>query len=184
MLRLWLDTNVAFSPARLRTLCDLARRKRVEVAVHPQVYLERRRQMRAQTGTSFDEAVFDAFLRRAGIVVPSFTLDQPTAAAWADLLHRRYPTHDAWESAKQRTLGGELRAGFAVSPGRMPMTTDWLIALSIEPEPSWRVITDDKGEEWCALRDADPCRALRWDDAVAWLEALPDAPPSAPGHGR
>jgi hypothetical protein len=44
---------------------------------------------------------------------------------------------------------------------------------------SARAITTDPGEEWRVLRDAEPRRALRWDEAIAWLEALPDAAPSS-----
>lgn len=180
-VRLWLDTNVARSTARLSEICSLARRKGVEVAVHPQVYLERRRQMRIETGPSFDAALFDSFLQRKGIQVPAFTLDLERAGSWADTLHKRYPSEVAWESAKQRTLGGELRKAFSVLPGDMPMTTDWLIALTVEHDISSWIITEDDGEEWVLLRDTAPPRVLRWNEALAWLRALPDASPSEPG---
>ena len=176
-MRLWIDANVARSTVNIRALSRLARSKGVEVIVHPQVYLERRRQMRVQEGERFKEALFDGFLRQQRINVFEAFIDQPMAAGWADELFRRYPTKDAWEAAKQRTLGGELRTGFAVEPGQMPMTTDWLIALTIESDLQSRVITDDKREEWKFLRDAEPRRAFRWKEAMEWLGSLPDQAP-------
>ena len=100
-------------------------------------------------------------------------LDKSTASTFADALHRRYPTNKDWELAKKNTLGGDLRADYKVVPGKMPMTTDWLIALAVELDPESRIITEDKKEEWRHLREAEPKRAFRWDEAVAWLETLP-----------
>ena len=178
MPSLWIDTNVARSVTDLRTLCRLAQRKGVRVVVHPQVYLERRRQMRAdcaRDGREFSEVSFDGFLRQQHIEVRPLVLDQETAGAWADALHLRYPSNETWEAAKKATLGGDLRAGFRVEPGDMPMTTDWLIALVVERDAAARIITRDEGEEWRVLREATPPRALRWEEAIAWLEALADA---------
>ncbi|MGK3997272.1 hypothetical protein [Sorangium sp. So ce1024] len=172
-MRLWIDTNVARSVTAIEELCSLAESKGVEVVVHAQVYLERRRQMRARAGARFSAARFDGFLRQCGIKVVDIHLDHPTAARWADDLCQRYPTDAAWELAKQRTLGGELRADFKVLPGRMPMTTDWLIALAVEDDAASRIITRDEGEEWRRLREVEPRRALTWDEAVTWLQSLP-----------
>jgi len=172
-MRLWIDTNRTQSAKDLRDLCRRARSKQVEVVVHAQVYLETRRQRRVQLGAAFDERAFDSFLLREKIAVFEHMLDQRTAAAFADALHLRYSTNEAWELAKKRTIGGVLRADFAVEPGKMPMTTDWLIALAVEADPASRIITHDDGEEWRHLREAEPRRALRWDEAVAWLESLP-----------
>ncbi|WP_437756663.1 hypothetical protein [Sorangium sp. So ce1389] len=181
-MRLWIDTNVARSVTAIEELCSLAGRKGVEVVVHAQVYLERRRQMRVRAGVRFSEARFDSFLRQCGIQIIDIHLDHPTAARWADSLCQRYPTDSDWELAKQRTLGGELSADFKIIPGKMPMTTDWLIALAVEEHAASRVITHDEGEEWRQLREAEPRRALRWDEAVAWLESLPvDEPKAGPG---
>ncbi|WP_433933109.1 hypothetical protein AB3662_02805 [Sorangium cellulosum] len=181
-VRLWIDTNAARSVAAIEELCSLAGSRGVEVVVHAQVYLERRRQMRAHAGTRFSEARFDGFLRQCGIHIVDIHLDHPTAARWADDLFQRYPTDAAWEQAKQRTLGGELRADFKVVPGKMPMTTDWLIALAVEDDAASRIITRDEGEEWRRLREGEPRRALTWDEAVIWLQGLPAAAPS-PGRG-
>jgi hypothetical protein len=178
-MRLWVDTNAARSVQDLRALSLLAREKSVEVAIHPQVYLERRRQMQAECtrkARPFRPGIFDGFLDREQIKVRDFVLDRKTAAVWADELDRRYPTDEAWERAKKATIGGQLRAGFEVLPGDMPMTTDWLIALVVENDPGARVITNDEGEEWSALRQATPARALTWDAAIRWLEGLPTAP--------
>lgn len=177
-MRLWLDSNCARSANRLLELARLSTRKGVALAIHPQVYLERRRQMRTECtrrGTTFDALAFDDLLVQSKVSVPDFVLNQVTTAAWADELDRRYPTDDAWERAKKATLGGELRAEFNALPGAMPMTTDWLIALVVEGDPDSRIITHDTGEEWRVLRGMQPPRALAWNDAVTWLEQLPDA---------
>jgi hypothetical protein len=59
----------------------------------------------------------------------------------------------------------------------MPMTTDWLIALTVESDGQSRIITDDTREEWRSLREANPRRALRWDEAMDWLGSLPERDP-------
>jgi len=173
MSRLWVDTNAARGVVELRKLCKLARQKQVEVVIHPQVYLERRRQMRVETGEQWKERLFDDFLQQQGMLVPDFTLNQVRAAAWADELYGRYPTNEDWESAKKKTLGGELRDGFQVLPGQMPMTSDWLIALMVEEDPEARVLTEDGGEEWRHLHRAAPKRALDWNETLEWLDGLP-----------
>lgn len=151
------------------------------MVVHAQVYLEMRRQKRALYGDGFKETLFDDLLEQLPIRVVDIHLDQSTAARWADGLCRRYPTDRDWELAKQRTLGGELIADFKTIPGKMPMTTDWLIALAVEEDAVSRIITHDEGEEWRRLREADPRRALSWDEAVTWLQGLPADEPS-PGR--
>ena len=173
-MRLWVDTNKTRSAIKLAELTRLARRKKVDIVVHAQVYLETRRQQRVKLGAKFDEQTFDSFLLTQKIVVHEVVLDQTTAATFADALHRRYPTNERWEFAKKQTLGGELRADFKVEPGKMPMTTDWLIALAVELDPESRIITEDGKEEWRYLRETEPKRALGWDEAVAWLETLPE----------
>lgn len=172
-MQLWIDTNCARSVADLREIARLARGKGVPLVIHPQVYLERRRQMRVEKGSQFNPTLFDGFLAAQEIRVPPFVLDQPLAATWADALYERYPTLAAWEGAKQKTLGGVLEGGFEVLPGDMPMTTDWLISLLVAGDPSARIVTHDDGEEWRALREAK--RVLSWHEAIAWLEGLPPA---------
>ncbi len=177
-MRLWVDTNSARSVVDLSKLARLARTKGAQIAIHPQVYLERRRQMQAECtrkGELFSAAAFDGFLRREKLVVQDFVLDRSTRRRLGRRARRRYPTDEAWERAKQATIGGRLRAHFEVLPGEMPMTTDWLIALVVEGDPASRIITLDQGEEWRTLRDMQPPRALSWDQAVDWLRGLPDA---------
>jgi hypothetical protein len=178
-MRLWIDTNCARSVTDLRALARLGKAKGVEIAIHPHVYLERRRQMRAdctKKGTLFEARVFDGFLSRETITIVDFLLDQQTAATWADVLDRRYPTDEAWEGAKKATIGGQLRADYEVLPGKVPMTADWLIALVVERDPVARIITHDEGEEWRELRGMQPPRALSLNGAMDWLQGLPDAP--------
>ena len=52
------------------------------------------------------------------------------------------------------------------------MTADWLIALSAE-ESDAVIVVEDQGEEWCGLRDREPRRALRYSEALTWLQAAP-----------
>ncbi|WP_437897652.1 hypothetical protein [Sorangium sp. So ce124] len=180
-MRLWLDTNAARSVQNLRRLCRLARSRGVDVVVHAQVYLEMRRQKRVLHGEGFKETLFDDLLEQLPIRVVDIYVDQPTAARWADGLSQRYPTDRDWELAKQSTLGGQLIADFKSIPGKMPMTTDWLVALAVEEDAASRIITHDEGEEWHQLRVSEPRRALSWDEAVAWLQSLPADDPS-PGR--
>lgn len=177
MTHLWIDTNCARSAAKIADLARLARTKGVRVRISPQVYLERRRQMRVECeerGKAFHPAAFDDFLTQNDIEVPPLGFDQKTAGSWADMLCQRYPTSRAWETAKQRTLGGQMLAGFEVLPGDMPMTTDWLIALTVEGDAAARIITRDTGEEWRVLRDMTPPRALTWEEALEWLHGQVD----------
>ena len=53
------------------------------------------------------------------------------------------------------------------------MTTDWLVSLLVESDPTARILTHDDGEEWRTLREAR--RVLSWNEAIAWLEGLPPA---------
>jgi len=62
----------------------------------------------------------------------------------------------------------------------MPMSTDWLIALTVESDSQSWIITRDDGEEWKLLRETNPKRALRWDEAMDWLGSLPDQPMTTP----
>ena len=41
-------------------------------------------------------------------------------------------------------------------------------------DPAARIITHDTGEEWRALREMAPPRALTWDEALAWLRGRAD----------
>lgn len=176
MSLLWIDTNVARSTEDLLQLSLLAQSRHVTVVVHPQVYLERRRQMQvhcAKRKIRFKPELFDSFLEEAGIQVFEMHFLRSTAAEWADALFSRYPTDEAWEAAKKATLGGELGKGFGTLPGQMPMTTDWLVALQVESDAGSFVITEDQGEEWRELRSAIPRRAFSWNEAFEWLKQLP-----------
>lgn len=102
-------------------------------------------------------------------------VDRAIAERWAERLNVRYPTTDAWETAKLHTLGGELQKRFVHEPGQMPMTTDWWVALQVEDAPGDRVAVEDKGVEWDELRNVR--RAMSSDEATKWLETLPLASP-------
>lgn len=175
--RLWLDTNVTRSVDDLKELSKLAQVKQVKVIIHAQVYLERRRQKQVELKKAFKPKLFDKLLTQLRYEVPEMRVTRATAATWADTLYERYPDHVTWEFAKKATLGGELRKDFQVEPGRMPMTTDWLIALEIEHDRDSYVITEDGGEEWQVLRSER--RVFGWSEAIEWLRSLPDPEPGA-----
>jgi len=75
-------------------------------------------------------------------------------------------------------VGGKLRAQFEELPARVPMTTDWWVALAVEDNTGSRVVCDEDGEEWRALRDAE--RVHTWKEAYARLQG---ARPGDPRRG-
>lgn len=178
-MHLWFDTNALWrKPSELRAVSKLSRAKGFTPAVSAQVYLEDRRQTRvrfaAQARAFLAEAYDAAFAQLFEVVdVP---VRRDTAARWADLLAVRYPSREAWRSATRATLSGRLRSEFAELPARVPMTTDWWVALAAEDDdPGARIVCNEAGEEWRPLREAG--RALTWDEAHTWLQGLPDTPP-------
>jgi hypothetical protein len=66
-----------------------------------------------------------------------------------------------------------LKADFVHEPGKMPMTTDWWVALQVEEEPEDRIAVEDNGAEWKPLLAE---RALNVTGALAWLASLPPSP--------
>lgn len=179
---LWLDTNVAWSPAKVRQLAALARRKGVRVVVHAQVHLEIWRQRHVKDGEKFSSNLVESFLRQLGIEVFDVALDRAAAEKWGEMLARRYPTDEAWRGAKLQAVKATLPDEAVVPAHRVPMTTDWLIALAIEEHDGY-IAVEDRGEEWSALRGATPKRALTFKESLAWLQDLPDAP-AAPANAR
>ncbi len=167
---LWLDANVARSPNKVRTLANLTQSKGVVVLAHAQVHLELCRQARLRAGGAFDQRVIDTFLGSLGITIAEAKLDRASAEGWAEALHRRYPTDEAWRAAKLSAVRSRLPVEANVSADRVPFTTDWLVALEVERRDAV-IAVEDKGEEWRALREGSPKRALSYDEAVAWLNA-------------
>ena len=183
MAELWLDSNVAFDVPKVRQLAELAKQKGVRVMVHAQVHLEICRQQRERQGARFSPQLITTFLEQLGIEVASAQLDRAAAERWAELLNRRYPSKEAWKKAKLQAVKGRLPEGATLPAHRVPMTTDWLIALEVEHRGA-RVAVEDQGEEWGALRAATPRCALSFEDALRWLHEQDDAPASsrsAPG---
>src|SRR4051794_6532985 len=66
---LWLDSNVARSPADIRELVKQAGPKGIRVVVPAQVHLEICRQVRERTGMQFSQQLVDSFLGQLGIDV-------------------------------------------------------------------------------------------------------------------
>jgi hypothetical protein len=170
-VRLWIDSSVARRAGTLRQLTELAEERHVDVLVHAHVHLEMCRHLRCEHGDQYNPDMIREYFRVQRIRIEDMHLDERGADRWAERLYLRYPTMQQWEHAKKSTLGGDLRDGFVHEPGRMPMTTDWWVALQVEDNPDDRVAVDDDGGEWEALRAAG--RALKSDAARQWLEGLP-----------
>ena len=173
---LWLDSDVARSVRQTRQLAELARTKEIRVVVAAQVHLEQCRQVRenaARRGVPFVPQKIDELLRQTGIDVEPTTFDRITAEAWAELLHARYPGEAAWRQAKLDAVKARLPE--ATTPDRVPMATDWLVALEVERSGGF-IAVNDQGPEWRHLRAHDPPRAMRFEEALAWLKAQPEPP--------
>lgn len=175
-LWLWLDANVARNPTNVRTIQELAQKKGIAVVVPAQVHLEICRQMREKKGAAFSQDRITSFLDQLGIQVVDTKLDRGTAEEWAALLNQRYPTSDAWKAAKLSAVKARLPEDASCPAKRVPMTTDWLIALEVEQRGSY-VAVEDKGEEWSGLRAMSPRRALSYSETLQWLSEQPDAQP-------
>lgn len=173
-MRLWFDANALFrKPAELREISELARSRGVTPAICAQVYLERRHQRHMQVlskGLEFDPVLFDGYYTAMFDLI-EISLDRRTAGRWADKLAGRYHSRSEWRAATLATLGGQLKAEFKDSPSRVPMTTDWWIALQAEDDPLDYVVCHESGEEWRRLRDQK--RIFTWDQAQDWLKAHP-----------
>lgn len=173
---LWIDSDIARSSKKVRQLAELAQSKGVKVEVHAQVHLEQCRQVRehaAKNGKPFAPELIQTFLQQVGVEVAEARLDRGTAEAWAELLHQRFPTDEAWKRAKLDTVLARLPKEAQITGDRVPFTTDWLVALEAERRGVF-IAVEDKGEEWRRLRELDPKRAFSFDEAMAWLGARED----------
>jgi hypothetical protein len=170
---LWLDSNVARSPGKVRELSKLAQQKGISVVVHAQVHLEICRQVRVREGAEFSQELIDSFLETHRVPVIGAQLDRSAAESWAELLQKRFPTSEAWKKAKLSAVKARLPSEAEVNAHRVPMTTDWLIALEVERRGSY-IAVEDKGEEWKALREMTPKRALSYEEALRWLSEQRD----------
>ncbi len=168
---LWIDSDVARSAKRVRQLAELAQVKGVKVVVHAQVHLEQCRQTRelaAKAGKPFAPERMQSFLDQLGVEIAEAKLDRATAEAWAELLHNRFPTDEAWKQAKLGAVRARLPDEASITADRVPFTTDWLVALEVE-RSGGLIAVEDKGEEWRRLRELDPKRALSYEEAITWL---------------
>jgi hypothetical protein len=178
----WIDSNVAFDPSKVRRLAELAQQKGVRLLVHAQVHLEICRQQRVKHGAKFSPTLIDSFLDTLGIQVAEARLDRGAAERWAELLYQRYPTSDKWKAAKLLAVKAKLPESTSLPARRVPMTTDWLIALEVEHRAAV-VVVEDQGEEWSTLRSKAPCCALSFEEALRWLSERPDiGGDAAPGR--
>ncbi|MFS8064737.1 MAG: hypothetical protein ACMG6S_00070 [Byssovorax sp.] len=157
----------------MRELATLAKMRGVRVVVHAQVHLEICRQRRVKDGEKFSPDLIDTYLKTLEIEVVDAKLDRAAAERWAELLSPRYPTEKAWKSAKLRSVKARLPDEASLPAHRIPMTTDWLIALAIEDQSAY-VAVEDTGEEWNTLRATSPRRAFTFAEAIDWLGGLPE----------
>jgi hypothetical protein len=170
-LTLWLDSNVARSPKDVRELTRRASPKGIRVVVPAQVHLEICRQVREREGMQFSQQLIDSFLGQAGIEVVEARLDRATAEMWAEMLHQRFPTSENWKAAKLTSVKAKLPEGTTLPASKVPMTTDWWIALAVERDSNAFIAVEDKGEEWRSLRALG--RAFSYEDALRWLDDQP-----------
>jgi hypothetical protein len=175
---LWLDSSVLrqLKRSQLRALASLAGRKGVRIVVHAHIHLELCRHLRGSMrarGEEFTPSVISTSLDQLGIAVADAMLGRAEAEAWAALLDQRHPDDAAWQEAKLESVKARLPEGTRLRLGDVPMTTDWLVALEVERQGA-RAAVDDKGPEWRALREAEPCRALSYTEAVQWLKDCAD----------
>jgi hypothetical protein len=178
---LWLDSSVVLQlkESKLRELTDLAREKGIRVVVHAHIHLEMCRNLREKMrtkGMEFSPSYVRSHLDQLRIEVAEAALDRAAAEEWALLVDQRYSTDEAWQQAKLDAVRARLPEGAHLRADRVPMTTDWLVALEIERQGAY-VAVGDKGIEWRALREMNPCRALSYDDAMRWLQSRVDAGP-------
>jgi len=166
---LWLDSNVARSPANVRELVGRAAPKGIRVVVPAQVHLEICRHVREREGSRFLPRLIDSFLAQLGIEVVEARLDRTTAEKWAELLNQRHPTSEAWKAAKLSSVKAKLPEGTTLPAARVPMTTDWWVALAVESDSDAVIAVEDRGEEWRTLRSVG--RALSYLDTLRWLDA-------------
>lgn len=170
---LWLDTNIARSPRKVKVLAGLAQKKGIRVIAHAQVHLEIWRQRRVELKEEFSEEIVRSSLGQLGIQIFDVTLDRVAAERWGERLARRY--EDRWADAKLSAVRARLPEGTTLPALKVPMTTDWLVALAVEDHDGV-IAVEDKGEEWSTLRASTPKRALTFAECLAWLQALPDSP--------
>jgi hypothetical protein len=168
---LWLDSNVARSVKDVRELTKRAGPKGIRVVVPAQVHLEICRQVREREGMLFSQSLIDTFLAQVGIEVIDTRLDRSTAEAWAEMLNQRFSTSEAWKAAKLTSVKAKLPEETTLPASKVPMTTDWWIALAVERDTDAFIAVEDKGEEWKALRALG--RAFSYADALLWLDAQP-----------
>lgn len=168
---LWLDSNVARSPQSVRELSSRASPKGIRVVVPAQVHLEICRHRRERDGEQFSPHLIDSFLGQLGIEVVEARLDRSTAELWAEMLHQRFPTSESWKAAKLTSVKAKLPEGATLPASKVPMTTDWWIALAVERDSNAFIAVEDKGEEWRNLRALG--RAFSYQDALRWLDGQP-----------
>jgi hypothetical protein len=175
---LWLDSDVAWSITKVTKLATLAKRKGITVFVHAHVHLEQCRQIRerATAAKPYAPERINSFLDQLDIKIAEAKIDRATAEAWAELLYNRHPKEVDWKRAKLSSVRARLPDEASVTAAKVPFTTDWLVALEVERRGAF-IAVEDKGEEWLALRESSPKRALFYNEAIAWLEAQDDAAP-------
>lgn len=167
---LWLDSSIIrMGIPKLRALTQLAREKSVRVVVHPHIHLEICRYLRQNSSRPFSQQYIDQSLEQLGIAVEDFNLTMKSAETYAEMLHTRYPTSDAWKKAKLSSVRARLPQEVTVKESEVPMTTDWWVALEVEVRQGY-IAVEDKGDEWSALRLMKPCRAFSFSKCMQWLQ--------------
>jgi hypothetical protein len=168
---LWLDSTIAHNLVQVKVISERARSRGYRVLVHSQVHLEQSRQVRVEKKAAFRIDLMDRLLVRHGIEVFDAHLNKASAESFAEILAKRFPSRADWQTAKMEAIKAQLGPS-AVVGNQPPMTTDWLVALEVERDPTAIIVTDDQGPEWNGLRQVS--RALTYVEAMATLANATD----------
>jgi hypothetical protein len=170
---LWLDSSIIrMGATKLRELTQLAQRKQVRVVVHPHIHLEMCRYLRENSTRPFRQTYINQSLELLGITIADFNLTKETAESFAEILNKRYPTSSAWKNAKLSAVRARLPSDANAKAESVPMTTDWWVALDVQKQNGF-IAVEDKGEEWNALRQMKPHRAMSYEACMRWLRDRP-----------
>lgn len=141
-----LDTSVLWR-RRVRDLAELAKKHNHKVEIPALVHAERIAQVRRDKGRAFDLSFIDSFLKTHEVEIVSF--DREIAERSAQELARRFPTPEAWHSARRQRCETRFQLASSATAPICPATIDWYISASYS-DREIVLVTEDKGPEFVA----------------------------------